>query len=493
MWTASRSTSGWSATWRPSTPPRWPTSWPPAASRSSPRSRPDADGVVHNLNADTAAAALAVALGARKLVVLTDVEGLYADWPDTDVADLADRRRRAGGAAARASTEGMVPKMEACLRAVRGGVPAAPRGRRPGAALGAAGDLHRRGVRDDGDADHDAQLTQRLVAASVMDTYGTPSLGRWCAARAPWSGTPTARSYVDLLAGIAVNALGHAHPAVVAAVTRQIATLGHVLQPVRSPSRRWPLAERLLAAGRPAPAGCSSPTPAPRPTRRRSSSSRRTGRTHVVAAEGGVPRPHHGRAGADRPAGQGRPVPAAARRRHARALRRRRRARPPRSPTRPRWCSWSRSRARPASWSPPRRLPGRRPARSPTRPAPCSSSTRCRPASAAPATGSPTRPTASRPTWSRWPRASAAACRSAPAWPSATPADLLGPGTHGSTFGGNPVACAAALAVLDTIEREDLLDHVKRARRAAAPRASRRSATRWWPACAGAGCCSASC
>src|SRR6478609_10559369 len=43
---------------------------------------PDASGQLHNLNADTAAAAMAVALGAVKLVVLTDVEGLYADWPD---------------------------------------------------------------------------------------------------------------------------------------------------------------------------------------------------------------------------------------------------------------------------------------------------------------------------------------------------------------------------------------------------------------------------
>src|SRR3712207_7914442 len=45
---------------------------------------PDRDGVVHNVNADTAAAAVAVALGAVKLVVLTDVEGLYADWPNRD-------------------------------------------------------------------------------------------------------------------------------------------------------------------------------------------------------------------------------------------------------------------------------------------------------------------------------------------------------------------------------------------------------------------------
>jgi acetylglutamate kinase len=85
---------------------------------------PDADGVLHNLNADTAAAALAVALGARKLVVLTDVEGLYADWPNTGslltqvtVTELAELLPTLDA--------GMVPKMEACLRAVKGGVPAA--------------------------------------------------------------------------------------------------------------------------------------------------------------------------------------------------------------------------------------------------------------------------------------------------------------------------------------------------------------------------------
>src|SRR5215210_4050351 len=45
---------------------------------------PDENGLVHNVNADTAAAALAIALGAEKLLVLTDVEGLYRDWPDSD-------------------------------------------------------------------------------------------------------------------------------------------------------------------------------------------------------------------------------------------------------------------------------------------------------------------------------------------------------------------------------------------------------------------------
>jgi acetylglutamate kinase len=85
---------------------------------------PDADGVLHNLNADTAAGALAVALGARKLVVLTDVEGLYARWPDP--ASLVSQVTADELAALLPGLEtGMVPKMEACLRAVRGGVPAA--------------------------------------------------------------------------------------------------------------------------------------------------------------------------------------------------------------------------------------------------------------------------------------------------------------------------------------------------------------------------------
>lgn len=84
----------------------------------------DVDGVTHNINADTAAAALAVALDAAKLVVLTDVEGLYENWPDRDslVAEITAERLR--GMLPRLET-GMIPKMEACLRAVDGGVPRA--------------------------------------------------------------------------------------------------------------------------------------------------------------------------------------------------------------------------------------------------------------------------------------------------------------------------------------------------------------------------------
>ena len=76
------------------------------------------------MNADTAAAALAVALGAGKLVVLTDVEGLYRDWPNSDEVisqldadDLAELLP--------SLSAGMIPKMEACLTAVKGGVPQA--------------------------------------------------------------------------------------------------------------------------------------------------------------------------------------------------------------------------------------------------------------------------------------------------------------------------------------------------------------------------------
>ena len=97
---------------------------------------PDADGVVHNINADTAAAALAIALGAAKLVVLTDVEGLYAAWPDRGSL-LSVITADALESLLPQLESGMVPKMEGCLRAVRGGVAAAHviDGRVPHAAL----------------------------------------------------------------------------------------------------------------------------------------------------------------------------------------------------------------------------------------------------------------------------------------------------------------------------------------------------------------------
>ncbi len=87
----------------------------------SPIARGAHDDNVYNINADLAAAALAEALDAEKLVMLTDVAGLYADWPhSTEIID----RLTAGELAELlpSMTGGMVPKMEGCLRAVRSGV-----------------------------------------------------------------------------------------------------------------------------------------------------------------------------------------------------------------------------------------------------------------------------------------------------------------------------------------------------------------------------------
>ncbi|MFC3501954.1 acetylornithine transaminase [Micromonospora krabiensis] len=132
-----------------------------------------------------------------------------------------------------------------------------------------------------------SSLVQRW-GQSMMDNYGTPPL-----ALVSGSGAvvvdEAGREYVDLVGGIAVNALGHAHPAVVAAVSRQVATLGHVsnLYVAEPPVA---LAELLLAlAGRPgrvffANSGAEANEAAFK-------LSRLTGRGHVVAARGGF----HGR------------------------------------------------------------------------------------------------------------------------------------------------------------------------------------------------------
>ncbi|MBW4031625.1 MAG: acetylglutamate kinase [Acidobacteria bacterium] len=92
----------------------------------------DVPGQSLNVNADSAAAALAVALDAAKLVVLTDVEGLYRDWPNRDslvsVIDTGELSHLLPHL-----ESGMIPKMTACLEAVSGGVPKAAiiDGRRP--------------------------------------------------------------------------------------------------------------------------------------------------------------------------------------------------------------------------------------------------------------------------------------------------------------------------------------------------------------------------
>ena len=82
---------------------------------------PGPDGQIYNVNADTAASALAIALGAKRLVMLTDVAGLYANYPDesTIISSITPEEVRQ---LMPGLTSGMVPKMEACARAVDGGV-----------------------------------------------------------------------------------------------------------------------------------------------------------------------------------------------------------------------------------------------------------------------------------------------------------------------------------------------------------------------------------
>ena len=106
-------------------------------------------GSVLNVNADTAAAALAVALQASRLVILTDVEGLYANWPDRSslISSISATELRALLPGLEA---GMIPKMGACLKAVDGGVQRAAHRGRAQRALDAAGNFHHRRQRHPG-------------------------------------------------------------------------------------------------------------------------------------------------------------------------------------------------------------------------------------------------------------------------------------------------------------------------------------------------------
>lgn len=125
-------------------------------------------------------------------------------------------------------------------------------------------------------------------AAALMPTYPTPPLALVSGDGAVVT-DEHGRRYLDLYGGIAVNALGHGHPAVVAAVSRQIATLGHVSNLVASEPATL-LAERLLAhAGRRGRVFFTNSGAEAVETAFKAS--RRTGRRHVVAAAGGF----HGR------------------------------------------------------------------------------------------------------------------------------------------------------------------------------------------------------
>ena len=365
--------------------------------------------------------------------MLTDVEGLYRGLADRDRRDQRARPRPSSSELLPGLAAGMVPKMEACLRAVRGGVPQAHvvDGRR--AARRPARDLHRRRHRHDGrfprgePVEPDTEAAAEAVRGGVHEQLRRAPAGARPRARAPGLGRRRAASTSTCSAASRSTRSGTPTRPSSRRSAARWPTLGAHLQPVRCTSREVALAERLLGLlGAPA-AGSSSPTPAPRPTRPRSSwsgASPDPARPVIVAAE----RSFHGRtmgalaltgkAAEPRPVRPARPVtsrscPTATSTRCARR----------RSPT--------------DRGGVPRADPGRgrRGARRPratcaaarrdraTRPARCSCSTRCRPASAAPAHWFAHQADGRRArTWSPWPRASAAGCRSARASGSARPA-----------------------------------------------------------------------
>ena len=181
----------------------------------------------------------------------------------------------------------MIPKMEACLRAVRGGVPQAHviDGRLPHSVLleiftdsgigtmvipdPAPGQEPPETARNPRKRTR-MNATERLQAryeAALMPNYGIPPLalarGEGCRV---WDAD--GHEYTDLFAGIAVSSLGHAHPAIIDAVSRQVRNLAHTSN-LFLHEGEVALAERLLSLLRRhrTAAGCSSPTPAPRPTR----------------------------------------------------------------------------------------------------------------------------------------------------------------------------------------------------------------------------------
>ncbi len=81
------------------------------------------DGESYNVNADHAAGHIAAAVGAAKLVVLTDVEGLYADYADkSSLINEMDVAQAEAMIASGAAERGMIPKLEACIAALEGGV-----------------------------------------------------------------------------------------------------------------------------------------------------------------------------------------------------------------------------------------------------------------------------------------------------------------------------------------------------------------------------------
>ena len=246
----------------------------------------DPDGVTHNVNADTAAGSArrrverreARRADRRRRPVHRLAGPLVAARPGIDATELE--------ALLPGLASGMIPKMEACLRAVRGGVRRAHviDGRLAHSVLLEVFTSNGVGTMVVPEEEHVIQSNQdgqRRWQAALMNNYGTPGL---TLVRGEGAHVVDAdgNRYLDLVGGIAVNALGHAHPAVVEAVTEQVAHPGPRLEPLRQPGDRR-AGRGACSTSRASPARCCSATPAPRRSRAPFKLTRLTGRTKIVA------------------------------------------------------------------------------------------------------------------------------------------------------------------------------------------------------------------
>ena len=183
----------------------------------------DVEGSSYNVNADAAAAAVAAALGAFKVVFLTDVEGWRADPDDPDsriseatAQEVRERLPEVSG--------GMRPKLEAAVHALEAGVGDAHilDGRQ--AALAAARAVHRRGQRHEAVALAELQTLER---DALMHTYARNPV-EFVRGEGTRLWDDEGNEYLDFLTGISVAQLGHCHPRVVEAVREQAGRLMHV-------------------------------------------------------------------------------------------------------------------------------------------------------------------------------------------------------------------------------------------------------------------------
>jgi acetylornithine/N-succinyldiaminopimelate aminotransferase len=184
----------------------------------------DPQGIRYNVNADTLAAHVARAIGAKEMVLVTDVPGLLTSGKE--LIPSVTLREIDSLIASGTITEGMVPKVDACRTALSYGVRVVHiiGGKEPHALARKLLQGERIGTRVvSAGIDEVKELDHRYL----FQNYGRQDL---CFERGEgeFLYDLAGRRYIDLVAGIAVNSLGYAHPAVVAAVCEQVARLTHV-------------------------------------------------------------------------------------------------------------------------------------------------------------------------------------------------------------------------------------------------------------------------